>query len=393
METVDIFIAGGGPAGLMAAAAFAGAGASVLVADPAPPPDPAAPDRDLRSTAFLPPALDLFRRCDLWPSLVERAVPLEVLRIVDLAGDPPSVRTDRAFRSEDGAPLAYNLMNRDLRQALLAHLARQPGVEVVQGAGFAGLLARTSEARVRLTDGRKLSARLAVAADGRDSPLREAAGIAADSRRYGQKALAFAVTHPEPHGNVSTEFYLAGGPFTMVPLPDRDGLPCSAVVWCDDGPVQAARAALPDAAFAADATARSGGVFGPLTLATGRALWPVITRTARRLTATRTVLIAEAAHVLPPIGAQGLNTSVADILALEAALREEPAALGTEAMLARFEEARRADIAARAATLDLYNRLTRAPDPLSRSLRRLGLIAVHDVAPLRRAVMRAGSGG
>src|SRR5690606_2454556 len=141
MEAVDIVIAGAGPAGLIAAAAFAGAGASVLLADPAPRPDPEAEDRDLRSTAFLPPARRLFEGIGLWETLAPLATPLRVLRIVDLAGDPPAIRTSRAFtgaESADGA-LAWNFMNRAIRLELLAHLDRQPGVELAFGTGVAGL--------------------------------------------------------------------------------------------------------------------------------------------------------------------------------------------------------------------------------------------------------------
>src|SRR5690606_23140332 len=147
----------------------------------------------------------------------------EALRIVDLAGDPPRIRTERTFGGDPGAALGWNFMNDVLRDALLSYLRGQDGDELVWGAGFAALLNRSSAALVTLTTGRQLQTRLAVAADGRSSPLREAAGIGVQTTRYGQKALVFAVAHERPHGNVSTELYLSGGPFTMVPLPDREG--------------------------------------------------------------------------------------------------------------------------------------------------------------------------
>ncbi len=253
-ETVDIFIAGGGPAGLIAAAAFAHAGASVLLADPGPPPGPGRA-RDLRSTAFLHPARALFDAIGLWDELAPKATDLRALRIVDLAGDPPAIRTERSFQGADlagdqaAAPLGWNFMNDDIRAAVLTHLGRQPGVELAWGCGFAGLVDRSAEALVTLTDGRRLSARLAVAADGRASPLREAAGIAVQTTRYGQKALAFAVTHALPHDGISTELYLDGGPFTIVPLPDHDGAPASAVVWMNPGPRAVALAGLTPEAF------------------------------------------------------------------------------------------------------------------------------------------------
>src|SRR5690606_27539509 len=131
--------------------------------------------------------------------------------------------------------------------------------------------------------------------------------------RYGQKAVVFAVTHDHPHGGMSTEVHRAGGPFTLVPLPDLDGRPCSSVVWMAEGPEALRLAALPEDDFAAAATDRSAWVYGPLRLAAKRQVWPIISQIAHRLTGPRAALVAEAAHVVPPIGAQGLNMSLADI--------------------------------------------------------------------------------
>ncbi|MCR8725262.1 FAD-dependent monooxygenase [Frigidibacter sp. ROC022] len=389
-EEIDIFLAGAGPAGLIAAATFAAEGFRVLVADPGPKPGPAGRG-DLRSTAFLRPAQALFERIGLWPALAPLATPLDGLRIVDLAGEPPTVRTERLFAQASAGPLGWNFMNDSLRGAVLAHLERQPGVEIAWGCGFAALVNRSTEVLIRLTDGRRLRARLAVAADGRASPMRDAAGIELSVTRYGQKALAFAVSHPVPHDRISTELYLDGGPFTMVPLPDAGGVPASAVVWMNPGPRATELAALPPEPFAAEATRRSGGLLGPLELLTERALWPVVSQRARALTSGRVALIAEAAHVLPPIGAQGLNTSVMDIAALAQSMAGQPDP-GAAAVLARFEASRSRDIAARAIAIDLFNRVTRSPDRLAQELRQIGLKLVHDVAPIRRGLIRAGMG-
>lgn len=384
---VDVFISGGGPAGLIAAAALATAEASVFLADPAPPRDD---DRDQRSTAVLRPGRALLESCGLWDAL--DTTPLEALRIVDLAGSPPRVRTERRFEGEGEGALGWNIMNAALRRAVLAQLRDRPGVELAFGTGFASLVSRTGEALVTLADGRRVTARLAVAADGRASALRDAAGIGVATTRYGQKALAFAVTHPLPHRGVSSEFYLDGGPFTMVPLPDRDGMPASAVVWMSDGPVATALAALPPEEFDEAIMRRTAGDLGPLHLAGPRDLWPVVTQRALRLTAERVVVIAEAAHVLPPIGAQGLNTSLADIAALARRFGADPAGFGSAPMLAAYEAERAPDLRLRAAAIDLYNRVTRSSDPLSQALRQGGLALIHDVAALRRAVVKAGMG-
>ena len=390
LKSTDVFISGAGLAGLVAALGLAKAGVSVTLADPGGGAGGGAGD-DLRSTAYLQPARDLLAEIGLWSRLEPEATPLEVLRVIDCQGDPPERRTERAFASSDlGAPaFGWNLPNA-LTHSVLSKAARATDGIDFHNTGFARLLARDGEARITLDDGTRLSARLAIAADGRASPLREAAGIGVDTKRYGQKALAFAVTHPVPHEAVSSELYLSGGAFVLVPLPDVEGQPASAVVWMNDGPEAERLAALDIPAFNAAASRRSTEVLGPLSLVTARQIWPVVTQKAERLTSRRVALVAEAAHVLPPIGAQGLNTSLGDIRALIDLARDAPGDLGARDFLDRYERRRGPAIATRARAIDLYNRLCRSDAPEVQVLRSLGLKLVHDVAPLRREVMRAG---
>lgn len=392
----DIFISGGGIAGLSAGIALANAGFGVVLADPTPP--AAGSDdteADLRSTAFLQPARGLLEDAGLWPLLGSSATPLEALRVIDLAGAQRKIATERTFTSVDLGESAFgwNLPNWLTRKVLTEAAADTPNLDLRLGTGFAKLLTRESEALITLTDGTRLSARLAIAADGRASPLRDAAGIKVETTRYGQKALAFAVSHDVPHDCVSTELYHAGGAFVLVPLPDHEDSPASAVVWMQDGPEAQRLAALDDTAFGAAATERSAHVLGPLTPITARRVWPVITQTARELTAERVALIAEAAHVMPPIGAQGLNTSLNDVRALLDAAIRDPAALGTRQFLDAYAKARQRDVAARAKVIDAYNRLCRSDAGPAQALRSFGLKLVHDIAPVRRAIMRAGMGG
>ena len=254
------------------------------------------------------------------------------------------------------------------------------------------MFTRTTGARVSLSDGTKISTKLVIAADGRDSPMRDAAGIEVTRQSYGQKALAFAVTHPIPHENVSTEVHRSGGPFTLVPLPDRDGLPCSAVVWMDDGASCLARMALDADAFSQAATDRSAHVLGPLTLASERAIWPIISQHAARLSAERVALIAEAAHVMPPIGAQGLNMSLQDIATLLELAQKHGADLGSQQMLDAYHKARFGDIQLRLRGIDLLNRASQATTPLARDARAKGLSALYALPPVRRMLMEMGLG-
>ncbi|MFD1912787.1 UbiH/UbiF family hydroxylase [Halodurantibacterium flavum] len=394
-ETTDILISGGGVAGLTAAAAFGTAGFSVICVDPAPPvTDGAADGADLRTTAFLQPAVRVLQEAGLWPRLLPHAAALQVMRIVDAGGPEPEARLTRDFDAADisDQPFGWNLPNWLLRREMVARLGELPNVSFRPGTGTQVVLTRESAAIVTLTDGARIEARLLIAADGRNSPVREALGIGVRTTRYGQKALTFGVTHPVPHGNVSTEIHRSGGPFTLVPLPDHDGQPCSAVVWMESGAEVQRLAALSDEAFEAEAALRSCHIFGPLRLVGRRSVWPIISQIADRMEGERTALMAEAAHVVPPIGAQGLNMSLADLallLELATAARDT---LGSPAMLRAYHRRRWPEVQARVAGIDMLNRASMLGAPVLRDLRAGALDLLYGPPPVRRALMRAGLG-
>jgi 2-octaprenyl-6-methoxyphenol hydroxylase len=394
-ETVDVLISGGGVAGLTAAAAFGSRGFSVIVVDPAPPvtteSDPAA---DLRTTAFLQPSIPVLQAAGLWSRLEPQAAPLWTMRIVDAGGETPEPRLVKDFQAEDIStqPFGWNLPNWLLRREMVARLADLPNVSFRPGLATTGLLTREAEALVTLSDGTRVQARLALAADGRSSTLREAAGISVRTLRYGQKALAFAVTHPLPHQNVSTEIHRSGGPFTLVPLPDREGIPASAVVWMERGAEIARLAALPVEAFEAEMTARSGGILGPLRLASRRTTWPIISQMAERMSGQRLALMAEAAHVVPPIGAQGLNMSLADLRVLLDLIEGQPGDPGAAAVLSAYHSRRHREVEARMAGIDMLNRASMLGEPMLRDARAAALNAIYSLSPVRRTLMKAGLG-
>lgn len=394
-SSIDILISGGGVAGLAAAAAFGSAGFSVICADPSPPvTDAEADGADLRTTAFLQPSIPVLQAAGLWTRLAPNAAALQIMRIIDAGGEDIAPRVIKDFNAADlsDAPFGWNLPNWLLRREMVARLAELPNVAFLPGIATTALLTRESEALVTLSDTRKVSARLVIAADGRASTMREALGIPVKTTRYGQKALTFAVTHPIPHDNVSTEIHRSGGPFTLVPLPDRKGLPCSAVVWMETGPEVQRLAALPTPEFEAAINARSCQILGPLTLASRRSVWPIISQIAARMTGERVALLAEAAHVVPPIGAQGLNMSLADLATLLELAQADPVNLGSAKMLVAYHRRRHLEVRARVTGIDALNRAAMIEGQFLRDLRAGALNAFYSIAPVRKTLMKAGLG-
>ena len=392
LRSTDILISGGGIAGMIGAAAFGNAGHSVICVDPAPPiGDESQKGADLRSTAFLTPSIQVLRAAGLWQTLAPHATALQIMRIVDAGGAQPQARLTREFDASEisDEPFGWNLPNWLLKREISQRLATLPNVQFQPGTGTAGVLPQDDHALVTLTDGSRIRAALVVAADGRNSAVRQALGIGVRTMRYGQKALAFSVTHDRPHENISTEIHRSGGPFTLVPLPDRDGKPCSGVVWMERGTETARLRALPPEDFIQELNRRSVGVLGHLTPVTALSEWPIISQIADRFTGPRTALIAEAAHVVPPIGAQGLNMSLADLASLVSLSSGDP---GSASSLAAYARHRRPEALARVLGIDALNRASMAtPRPL-RDLRAAALGGLYAIAPVRRVLMRAGLG-
>lgn len=392
--STEVLISGGGVAGLTAAAAFGAAGFEVICADPTPPVTAADADgADLRTTAFLQTSIPVLEVAGIWQRLLPHAAPLQIMRIVDAGGPMHKPRVIKEFDASDisDLPFGWNLPNWLLRREMMARLTELPNVTFLPGVATTTLMTREAEAIVGLSDGRKVAAKLVIAADGRGSTMREALDIKVKTTRYGQKALVFSVTHPLPHNNVSTEIHRSGGPFTLVPLPDFEGLHRSAVVWMETGPEVTRLANLNEADFEAAINDRSCGLLGPLRLASRRSSWPIISQIASQMAGERVALIAEAAHVVPPIGAQGLNMSLADLSCL-LDLAKDHATLGSADMLKAYHRRRHLEVQARVKGIDALNRASMIEGQFLRDLRAGALNAFYSVRPVRKALMKVGLG-
>ena len=245
---------------------------------------------------------------------------------------------------------------------------------------------------MQLSSGESIKAKLVIAADGRNSILRKKAGISVKTHRFGQKALAFAVTHPTPHKNVSTEIHRSGGPFTLVPLPDHDGMPSSAVVWMEQGEKAKNLMDLENKKFEREMTERSCNVLGRLKLASKRSLWPIISQIADSIYSQRLALIGETAHVVPPIGAQGLNMSLADIKVLSDLDEKYSNDLGSAHTLTKYQNSRIVDIRQRVFGVSALNQISISQNKAVQNVRAFGLENLFQLPVIKNSAMKLGMG-
>ena len=388
----DIVVAGGGLAGRIAAAAFGKRGYDVLCCDPRA--EKGASGNDNRVTAFLGPSCTVLKDTGLWELIESDATLLSVMCIADIPEDSAASYQLHEFRSDmiDESGFGYAVANRKLQAALGQSLATMPNVVLRMGDSVCSMLPRLSETVVTLGSGTRIYARLVVAADGRESALRSRAEIGVIRFGLGQKAMRFDVTHDRPHDNVTLEIHASGGPFTLVPIADIAGKPASSAVWMESDVRAAQFAAMGNVEFNQAINERTRGLGGKLSLAGQRRLWPVTCQLATRFAADRLALVGEAAHAVPPIGAQGLNMAIADIAALLEIFGNERSLLGAGEALKRYNSARQKQAAARSAGVMALNFASMARPAVIRELRRRGLAALQSAPAVRRGFMRLAMG-
>jgi 2-octaprenyl-6-methoxyphenol hydroxylase len=379
--SAEVAVIGGGPAGLVAAIALATAGVDTLLIAP-----PAEPDH--RTTALLAGSVTALETLGVWPACVPHAAPLRKIRLIDATQRllrAPEVLFTAAEINLDA--FGHNIENRHLIAALEARAAalelpRVPGAALSLTGDATGVTIthNNGEARVRLVIG----------ADGRRSLCRAAAGIGTNNRRtYPQTALTLNLAHARPHDDTSTEFHTESGPFTLVPLPGRR----SSLVCVLDPAHAAELAAMSDAELSAEIERRAHSLFGAMNVEPGRGIFPLAIETADAFARERIALVGEAAHVVPPIGAQGLNLGLRDgasIAELVAEARRQNIDIGAPEVLARYDTQRRADVTSRTIAVDLLNRSLLTDFLPAQGARGLSLYLVDRIGPLRRALMREG---
>jgi 2-octaprenyl-6-methoxyphenol hydroxylase len=383
----EVIIVGAGPAGLAAALACQSAGLNPIIVNTSK----AASQQGAkgRSAALFNRSVSFLQSLGVWDACQDAAEPLRSLHFIDDTGRILRA-PDCAFHAAEIGEQAfgYNIANADLTRALESEAGRR-GVKTVSPGRLLDLESGSGEARLRFEDGLELCAQLAIAADGRMSATREAAGIRSVTWSYDQLAIAGSFSHERPHNGVCVEFHRHAGPFTIIPLPGNR----SSYVWSERAADAKRLLGLDDAQFSAEAAKASRFLLGRIFDPGERASFPLASVAVREYGRARVALVGEAAHAGPPIGAQGLNLGLRDaetLAALVAEARLNGADIGGDVLLRAYSAARRGDIVSRTLGLDLLNRSLLSGFLPLQAARGLGLYALNTIGPLRRAFMRRG---
>jgi 2-octaprenyl-6-methoxyphenol hydroxylase len=390
----EVAIAGGGLVGMTLGIALAQAGIAVIVVDQLPPASVLEGHYDGRASAIAFASRRMLSALGMDEDLRGKTQPITQILVTD--GDlmngaaPFFLHFDHAEIGD--MALGEMIENRHTRFALHQAAARTPGLTLIAPAKVLAVETGTNSARLRLSTGVAIEAALCVAADGRDSPLRNQMGIRNVAWSYDQTAIVATVAHAQPHNGVAHELFLPPGPFAILPLIGSR----SSIVWTETKAAAPAFMALDDRNFLAELAKRFGDQWGALELEGPRFSYPLSLQLAATYTAERFVLAGDAAHGVHPIAGQGLNLGLRDVAAL-AEVIVDAARLGQDigggTVLARYQRWRTFDNTALAGVMDGLNRLFSNDLKPVRALRTLGLGLVNEIGPLRRLFMRQAGGG
>jgi 2-octaprenyl-6-methoxyphenol hydroxylase len=387
----DVIILGGGLVGATLAVALDVHGIASVVVDPADPALTLASGFDGRASAVASASGRMLDAIGIGARLAGKGQAIASIRVSD--GLEPG-RLDFVPDAEDGS-LGTMYENRTLRRTLFEAASDARFVDLRMKTRATAVVRDASGVTATLDDGTTISAPLLIAAEGRNSPTREAAGITVARWRYDHAAIVGAFHHERPHHGTAYEIFYPAGPFALLPLPDDDAGHRSAIVWTVDADDAAGMLKLGDRGFLAEAEKRMGGFLGPLSAPSPRASYPLGFHHAARVTAERLVLVGDAGHGIHPIAGQGLNLGFRDVATLVEVLVEGKRLgldLGDAALLARYQRWRGLDTLMVAAATDTLTRLFGVPGRAASAVRRFGISAVNAIPPLKDRFMAEARG-
>ncbi len=390
MDT-DVLILGGGLVGAALAVALDVHGVSSIVIDPADPAVTLAPGFDGRASAVASASHRMLDAIGVGATLAGRGCAIRQIRVSD--GLEPG-KLDFIPDASDGA-LGTMYENKLIRRTLFDAATAAEHVDLRMQTRAVSVDRGAAGVTMTLDSGDVIRAPLLVAAEGRKSPTREAAGITMAHWSYDHTAIIAAFHHERSHENIAYEIFYSSGPFALLPLPDDDAGHRSAIVWTVESKNAAGMLKLGERAFLAEATKRMGGFLGELSNLTPRSSYPLGFQHAARITDTRLALVGDAAHGIHPIAGQGLNLGFRDVATLAEVLVEGKRLgldLGDAALLARYQRWRGLDTFMTAAATDTLTRLFGIPGKTASAVRRFGISAVDAIAPLKDRFMAEARG-
>jgi 2-octaprenyl-6-methoxyphenol hydroxylase len=390
MDRADVIILGGGLVGLTLAAALDSSGLTAIVVDPADPSPRTDAAFDGRTSAVSSSSIKMLETIGVAALLPEAGCPIWRIAVAD-GLEPGGLH----FDPDDGEPLGFMNENRNLRAALHARAAAAENVTLCWKSRVVRADRTDHGVEVELGDGRVLRAPLLVAADGRNSAMREDAGIPLARWKYDHQAIVSVIGHEKPHDHVAYEIFYPSGPFALLPMTDGPSGPRSAIVWSVPNEDAAGWLALGDEDFAAEAEAAMGGFLGKVTMLAPRSSFPLGFHHAARITDKRLALVGDSAHAIHPIAGQGLNLGFRDVAALAQVLVEGARLgldLGDAQLLARYQRWRSLDALSVAVATESLTRIYGVPGKAASAVRRFGMGLVGRITPLRNRLMSEARG-
>jgi 2-octaprenyl-6-methoxyphenol hydroxylase len=390
MDRADAIIFGGGLVGLALASALDSSGLSAVLVDPADPDLRTDAAFDGRTSAVSSSSARMLRTIGVADQLAEPGCPIRTIAVAD-GLRPGGLR----FEPDDDEPLGWMHENRHLRAALRARAEAGKNIWLLWKSAVASVNRGDHQVVVALADGRKLCAPLLIAADGRNSPAREEAGIRVARWRYDYQAIVSVLRHELPHDHVAYEIFYPTGPFALLPMTDDGHGHRSAIVWSVPNEDAAGWLALDDDDFAAEAQAAMGGFLGKVALLAPRSSFPLGFHHAAQITAGRLALVGDAAHAIHPIAGQGLNLGFRDVAALAEVLVEGARLgldLGDQQLLDRYQRWRALDALSVAFATDSLTRVYGVPGKAASAIRRFGMGLIERVGPIKNRLMNEARG-